>query len=76
MLRLFHVSFIVGKATSSHFFKVATSTQQLLFRNSYFFRASAFLEELLVQKTHFLAVSCYFFRIAAFSGRIFYRAAT
>ena len=43
MLQLFQNSFIYGEATSSHFFRVTTSTQQLLFRSSYFFRAAAFL---------------------------------
>ena len=37
MLPLFHDNFILVEATSSHFFWVTTSTQQLLFRVSYFF---------------------------------------
>ena len=43
MLRLFQDSFIFGEATSSHFFRVTISTQQLLSRSSYFFRTAAFL---------------------------------
>ena len=43
MLPLFQDNFILGEATSSHFFRVTTSTQQLLFRSSYFFRTAAFL---------------------------------
>ena len=43
MLRLFRDSFIFGEATSSHFFRVTASTQQLLSRSSYFFRTAAFL---------------------------------
>ena len=42
MLPLFQDNFILGEATSSHFFKVTTSTQQLLFRSSFFFRTAAF----------------------------------
>ena len=41
MLRLFQSSF--GEATSSYFFRVTYSTQQLLSWSSYFFRAAAFL---------------------------------
>ena len=32
--------------TSSHFFRVTTSTQKLLFRSRYFFRTATFYEEL------------------------------
>ena len=42
MLPLFQGNFILGKATSSHSFRVTTSTQQLLFRSSYFFITAAF----------------------------------
>ena len=42
MLPLFHDNFILIEATSSHFFRVTTSTQQLLFRVSYFFFLSGF----------------------------------
>ena len=65
MLRLFQNSFIFREATYSHFFRVTTLTQQLLFRSSYFFRAAAFFEELLFQNSHFFR-SRYFFRIATF----------
>ena len=53
MLRLFQNSFISGEVTYSHFFRVTTSTRQLLFRSSYFFRAAAFFELLLFQNCHF-----------------------
>ena len=72
MLPLFQDNFILGEATSSHFFRVTTSTQQLLFRCSYFFRTAAFSpfsEQSLFRRS-------YFFRIASFSERNFYRAAT
>ena len=36
-----------GEATSSHFFRVTTLTQQLLFRSSYFFRAATFFRNSL-----------------------------
>ena len=42
VLALFQDNFISGEATSSHFFRVTTSTQQLYFRSSYFLRAAAF----------------------------------
>ena len=61
--RLFQDSFDFGEATSSHSFRVTTSTQQLLFRSSYFFRAAAFL------KSSFFRVVTYFFQI-----RYFFRA--
>ena len=41
-MRLFQDNFILVEATSSQFFRVTTSTQQLLFRSSYFFRTTAF----------------------------------
>ena len=46
-LRLFQENFILVKATSSHFFRVTTLTQQLLFRDSCFFP--------LFQNSHFFA---------------------
>ena len=52
MLRLFEDSFHFGEATSSHFFRITISTQQLIFWSSYFFRAAAFLEELFSQNSH------------------------
>ena len=75
MLQLFQNSFIFGEPTYSHFFRVTTSTQQLLFRSSYFFRAAAFFEALLFQNCHFSRTN-YFFRIATFSEQNFYRAVT
>ena len=42
MLPLFQDNFILGEATSSHFFRETTSIQQLLFWSSYFFRTAAF----------------------------------
>ena len=41
MLPLFQDNFILVEATFSRFFRVTTSTQQLLFRGSYFFRKVA-----------------------------------
>ena len=78
MLRLFQDSFIIGEATSSHFFRVTTSTQQLLFGSSYFFRAAAFFEELLFQKSHLFAAviffqNNYFFRVKLLSSSHFLR---
>ena len=64
MLRLCQDSFIFGEATSSHFFRVTSLTQYLLFWSRYFFRASAFLEELSFQNT--LLRNSYFFRVANF----------
>ena len=64
--------FFFGEAASSHFFKVTTSTHQLLFRSSYFFRAPA---ELLFQNSHFFR-SSYFSRIATFPEQNLYRAVT
>ena len=53
ILRLFQENFILVKATSSHFFRVTTLTQQLLFQDSYFFRTAAFFP--LFQNSHFFA---------------------
>ena len=58
MLPLFQDNFILGEATSSHFFRVTTSTQQLLFRDSYFFRTAAFFP---------------FFRTVNFSQELFFQ---
>ena len=58
MLPLFQENFILGEATSSHFFKVTTSTQQLLFWSSYFFRTAAFFS---------------FFRAVTFSQELFFQ---
>ena len=63
MLPLFQDNFILVKATFSHFFRVTTSIQQLLFRGSYFFRTAAnfsffrtitFLQKLFLQNSFFL----------------------
>ena len=51
-------NFILGEATSSHFFRVNTSTQQLLFWGSYFFITAAFLS---------------FFRTVTFSHELFFQ---
>ena len=45
---LFKDSFIFGETTSSHFFRVTTSTRQLLFRISYFCWGAPFPEQLLL----------------------------
>ena len=50
---IFQDNFLYGDATSSHIFRVTTSTQQLHFRRSYFFQSSCFF--LLFQSNHFLA---------------------
>ena len=66
-LATFQDSFIFGEATSSHFFRVTASTQQLIFRRGYFLRAAAFLrssvfgrvislQQLFFQNTCFLRV--------------------
>ena len=72
VLRLFQDNFAFGEATFSHFFRVTISTQQLHFRSTYFFRAAAVFSFF---KTATFS-SSYFFRIAFFSERKLYRAAT
>ena len=67
MLRLFQDSLIFEEATSSQFFIVTTSTQQLLFQSSYFFR-TAFFEDLLFQNSHF------FTAVISFQNNFFFRA--
>ena len=72
VLRLFQDNLIFGEATSSHFSRVTTSTQQLHFRSTYFSEQllfSPFSEQSLFRS------SC-FFRLASFSERKFYRAAS
>ena len=92
MLRLFQNSFIFGEATYSRFFRVTTSTQQLLFRSSYFFRAAAFWGGLFFQNNHFfrssyffqnsyffrakLLASSHFLRKESSSGQLFFETAT
>ena len=46
-------SFFFEKASSLHFFRVATSTQQLLFKSSYSFRSAAFFDELFFHISRF-----------------------
>ena len=75
MLPLFLDNFILIEATSSHFCRVTTSTQQLLFRGSYFFRTAAVLSFFTFSEQSFFRRS-YFFKIASFSERKFYTAGT
>ena len=72
-LRLYQGSFVFGEASSSHFFRVTTSAQQLLFGSSYFFRAAVFLGELLFQNSRFFA-AVIFFRKTSFSEQNVYGA--
>ena len=58
MLPLFQDNFILVEATSSLFFRVTTSTQQLLFWGSYFFRIAAVFS---------------FFRTVTFSQELFFQ---
>ena len=72
--------FTVRLRQCRHFFKLITSTQQLLFRSSHFFRAATFLscyffravtssQELLFQNGHYfiskILPSCYLLRIGS-----------
>ena len=72
MLPLFQDNFILGETTSSYFFffRVSNWTQELLFRDSCFFRTVAF--SLFSGPSLFRR--SYFFRIAFFPERKFYRA--
>ena len=69
----------MGEITSSHFFRVTISTQQLLLRNSCFFRAATFFKELpfsgqlLLRNSHFFRVGTF---NSSFSEQNVYRAAT
>ena len=56
MLPLFQDNFILVEATSSHFFRVTISRQQLLFWDSYFFRTS---KKEVFQSRHFCATSAF-----------------
>ena len=92
MLRLFQNSFIFGEATYSHFFRVTTLTQQLLFRSMYFLRAAAFLrssffleqslfsKQLSFQNSYFSRakhlLSGHFLRIESSSWQLLFRTAT
>ena len=63
MLQLFQDNFISREATSRQFFRVTTSTQQILYRSSFFFRAStSFSEQPLLSSNHFFQNN-YFFRV-------------
>ena len=56
----FQNSFNFGEATSSHFFRVSTSTQQLLLRSSYFFRATGFFWEALFSEHSLFSKQLFF----------------
>ena len=58
MLPLCQDNFVLVEATSSHFFRVTASTQDLLFRGSYFFRTAAVFS---------------FFRTVTFSQELFFQ---
>ena len=78
MLPLFQDRFIFGEATSSHFFRVIISIQQLIFRSSYFFRETAFLgspfpEESLICSIFLFFQSIYFFRVKLLASSHFLR---
>ena len=64
---IFSDSFIFGKATSLHFFRITflKVTQESYFWSSSFFRAAAFFEEVLFQNSHVFS-AFFFFRIATF----------
>ena len=64
-------SFIFGEATSTHFFQVTISTQQLFsncFWSSFFFRAVAFFWGATFSEQALFCIS-YFFRIATFQSK-------
>ena len=66
MLLLFQDNVILVEATSSHFFRVTTSTQHLLFGGSYFFRTA----------TVFLFFSEELFRLKYLKKGYFFKAGT
>ena len=85
MLPLFQDNFILVEATSSHFLRVTTSTQQLLFWCSYFFRTAAvfcffrtvtFLQELFFQSSFFFGAkilqTSHFLRIGSSLRQLLY----
>ena len=89
IMPLFQDNFILVEATSSHFFRVTTSTQQLLFRGSYFFRTAAvfsffrtvtFSQELFFQNSFFfgakLLQSRHFLRIRSSLRQLLFGTAT
>ena len=73
---IFSDSFIFGKATSSHFFRVTffKVTQELLFRSSSFFRTAAFFEDLLFQNCHFFPYFVFIIIFFFFQNSYFCRA--
>ena len=85
MLLLFQDGFIFGEATSLHFFRVTTSTQQLLFRSSYFptaatFLRSSFFKQLFFRNSYLfrakLLSSSHFLKIGRSLGQLLCRTAT
>ena len=81
---LFRTALLFVEATSSHFFKVTTLTQQLFCRSCHFSRAVTFSEELLFQNNFFflgiasffrvkLLLSSHFLRKSSFSGQLLCR---
>ena len=75
MLPIFQDNFILVETTSSHFFRVTNSTQQLLFRGSCFFRTAAvfsffrtvtFSQELFFQNSFFFGAKILFFQSSHF----------
>ena len=75
MLSLFQENFILVEATSSHFFRVTTLTQQLLFQGSYFFRTAAVFSFFTFSEQSLLQQELYF-QNSFFFDRKFYRAVT
>ena len=75
MYRFFQDSFIFGETISSHFFRVTTSTQQLLFRSSYFFSAVPFLRRSFFRTVTYLQQS-FFSEYLLLENRWFFRAFT
>ena len=75
MLPLFQNNFVLVETTSSHFFRVTTSTQQLLFPGSYFFRTApvfsffrtvTFWQELFFQNSFFFGAKILLFQSSHF----------
>ena len=65
-----------GEATSSHLFRVTTSTQQILSRSSYFFRTAAFLRRSPSRAVTFLQLlyqNSFFFRAKPLQSKHFLR---
>ena len=73
---VFKDSFIFGETTSSQFFRVTTSTQQLLFRSSYFVRTATFFWGApFPEQSHFCCSyffhNSYFFRAKLLPSSLF-----